>query len=146
MGYIRAKMNLQQRNKEHLNYWSPLWEKHIEIYHEVYIQCWNEETKQMGELLSLAEKVRREGLVHYFRIALTKENHDFLAHNSIEGKKIKWFLMRFINEDGSEGIEIRDYGAEVIFNQVTTEEAPIFIELFDSSNAEIEYEKDEQDD
>lgn len=146
MGYFRAKIDLRQNPKDSFSYWEPLWEQKTTSYKEVFIQCWNEETKYMADILPHALKVRREGLVHYFRVELNEANRQYLKQHSIEGKKLKWFLIRFIEEDGSEGIEIRDYGAEVIFNQLTPEELESVSELFQVSKAKIEFLKDEQDD
>lgn len=145
MGYLRAKIDLLRNRQFALSYWEPLWEKKTASYKEVYIQCWNEEKQQMAELLPHAANVVKEGLVHYFQIVLNDVNRQYLQKNSFENGKLKWFFVRFIEEDGTEGIEIRDYGAEVIFNHITTAEVKEVREILEKSKAKIEFLKDEED-
>lgn len=126
-------------------YWQQLWQHYTDEYREVFIQCWNTETAEMAELVHRSKKVRKEGLVHYFRVELSGENRRFLQEQSFEKEQLKWFMVRFIREDGSEGIEVRDYGTETFFNQLSSDEANELLRQFEEDELDAEFIKDEGD-
>lgn len=145
MGFLQVNIPLKA-NKEVLEtYWHKLWEQYTTNFNEVFIQCWNNETDAMGELFTRSKKVRREGLVHYFRVSLTEENRLFLKEQSFDDDRLKWFMVRFMKEDGTEGIEVRDYGAETTFNQISTDDAEKLLARFAADHIEAKFEKDEHD-
>lgn len=149
MGYFRAKIDVNQNGhtpfSENYWYWERLWNNYAGELEEVQVQCWNEETQQIHELRAVAENTQQEGLVHIHLIELTKNNFLFLRDDSYDGQKLKWFLMIFTDAEGIERLEIRDYGTEVIMNQLSIEEAEPIIELFQEGNANAIFVKDEQD-
>lgn len=149
MGYFRAKIDINQNGHTPFSknywYWERLWNRYAVKLAEVQVQCWNEETKQIHELHAVAENTQQEGLVHIHSIELTKEHFLFLRDDSYDGRKLKWFMMTFTDCEGVERLEIRDYGTEVIFNQISIEDAQPIIELFQEGNANAVFVKDEQD-
>lgn len=145
MGFLRVKIPIRKNRELMEKYWHHLWTNYSAPYSEVLIQCWNTEEKEMAELLMFSKKVRKEGLVHYFRIVLNEENRSFLKEQSFNEEKLKWLMVRFMAEDGTEGIEVSDYGAETVFNQMTTEEAEPLLAIFERDRLFAQFEKDEQD-
>lgn len=149
MGYFRAKIDVNQNGhtpfSQNYWYWERLWNQYAVKLAEVQVQCWNEETQQIHELRAVAENTQQEGLVHIHLIELTKEHFLFLRDDSYDGRKLKWFMMTFTDHEGVEKLEIRDYGMEVIFNQISIEDAQPVIELFQEGNANAVFVKDEQD-
>ncbi|MBQ0138299.1 MAG: hypothetical protein KBT36_03285 [Kurthia sp.] len=145
MGFLQVNIPLKKHHDVMKKYWDQLWANYTDEYAEVFIQCWNTETKQMEALLPIAEKVRKEGLVHYFRIALNEKNRTYLQQDSFDHKQLKWFMIRFIRADGTEGIEVRDYGVETTINQISTEQAEKLLQLFSKDNIEAKFTKDEDD-
>lgn len=145
MGFLQVKIPIRNNRALMEKYWKQLWTDYSAPYSEVLVQCWNSEKEEMAELLVLSKKVRREGLVHYFRIVLNEENRAFLREQSFNAEKLKWLMVRFMAEDGSEGIEVRDYGVETIFNQISTEAAMPLLAIFEKDRLVAKFEKDEHD-
>lgn len=145
MGFLRVKIPFRNNRNLMEKYWHQLWSDYSAPYSEVFIQCWNTETEEMAELLAISKKVRKEGLVHYFRIILTEENRVFLKEQSFNEVKLKWLMVRFMDENGTEGIEVSDYGVETIFNQLSTEAAKPLLVAFEKDHLIAQFEKDEHD-
>ncbi len=151
VGYIKARVNPEMlKNKqlgfdEKYSYWQELWTNYTEPYTEVQIQNWKEEKQVIEELEQISFVSRDEGLVKIQLVMLEDDTRNYFRNKPHIDGKLKWFSILFHDEEMREGIEIRNYGEEVFFNQVTKDEAEPIVEMFEQCQLIVEFVPDDTD-
>ncbi len=151
MGYIKARVDPEKLKDNKLNfndkypYWQELWTNYTEPYTEVQIQNWKEENQAIKELEQFCFVARDEGLVKTLQVKLKDETRDYFINKPQIDGKLKWFSILFHDDEMREGIEIRNYGEEVFFNQVTKNEAAPIVAMFEKYKLITEFVPDDTD-
>ncbi len=151
MGYIKARVDPEKLKNNDLKfeekypYWEDLWTNYTEPYSEVQIQNWKEETQAIQELEQISYVSRSEGLVKIQLVLLEEDTRNYFKEKPHIDGKLKWFSILFHDDDMREGLEIRNYGEEVFFNQVTKEEAEPIVEMFEQYRLITEFVPDDTD-
>lgn len=124
-----------------LSFWEDLWDQYTTKYSEVVIHCWSEEEQVVNELIEKSFEAMNEGLMKVFTVNLNEENRLYFRNYSMDPKGgLKWFTM-FFQENGEEQLEIGHYGSEIIFSNVTEENAEEIKAIFPIST-DMEYHDD----
>lgn len=151
MGYIKARVdpgklkNNKLKFEEKYPYWEELWSNYTEPYTEVQIQNWKEEKQAIEELEKVSYISRSEGLVKIQLVMLDEDTRNYFKNKPHIDGKLKWFSILFQDEEMREGIEIRNYGEEVFFNQVSKEEAKEIVRMFEQFKLIVKFEPDDTD-
>lgn len=151
MGYIKARVdpeklkNNKLKFEEKYPYWEELWTNYTEPYSEVQIQNWKEEKQAIEELEQISYVSRSEGLVKIQLVVLEEDTRNYFKNKPHIDGKLKWFSILFHDDEMREGIEIRNYGEEVFFNQVTKDEAEGIVHMFEEFKLIVEFVPDDTD-
>ncbi|MGX9135661.1 hypothetical protein ACWV26_14960 [Rummeliibacillus sp. JY-2-4R] len=151
VGYIKARVNPDKFANDKLSfgekypYWLELWTNYTDPYTEVQIQNWKEENQAIKELEQISCVSRDEGLVKTQIVMLNDKTREYFKNEPQIDGKLKWFSILFHDEEMREGIEIRNYGEEIFFNQVTTEEAEPIVAMFEKLQLISEFVPDDTD-
>ena len=115
------------------SFWEDLWDQYTADFQEVVVHCWKEEQEAIDELSPRAINVINEGLMKVITVNLSDENRLFFRNYSVDPRGgLKWFTM-FFQVDGEEGLEIGNYGSEIILYNMNEEEKERFISIFSTS-------------
>jgi hypothetical protein len=151
VGYIKARVDPEKLKSNKLKfeekypYWEELWSNYTESYSEVQIQNWKEEKQAIEELEKVSYISRSEGLVKIQLVMLDEDTRNYFKNKPHIDGKLKWFSILFQDEEMREGIEIRNYGEEVFFNQVSKEEAKEIVRMFEQFKLIVKFEPDDTD-
>ncbi|MBK3496091.1 hypothetical protein JFL43_14710 [Viridibacillus sp. YIM B01967] len=151
LGYVKVtidmrKLKVSSSFEEKYPFWPVLWNTHIKDYKEVEIQNWQEEKSTIDELERISSVSKNEGLIKIERVFLSDVNREFFINQSADEEgKLKWFSMRFFDENGESGLEIKDYGNELRFNRVTEEQSDRIIEVFSNPHTEVVFDDNDND-
>ena len=146
MKHVRVQLETAHTEKKtsvpvDTSYWITLWDTYTSDFSSVEIQCWQEETEKIEELIKLSAQSIDQGLVKSITITLNEENSTYLRNNSIDSNGgLKWFTVFFYKE-AVQILEIAQYGSLIDFYGVNEEEAAEFQKIF-PENAESEYFKE----
>ncbi|KOO52537.1 hypothetical protein [Viridibacillus arvi] len=142
LGYVKItvdpeKVKVDASFEETYPFWAILCDEFTKECVVVEIQSWQEEHGVIEELEKIADVSKDEGLIKIQRIPLKDDNRTFLKnHAASKEGKLKWFSMRYYDEDGNGRIEVRDYGFEVRFNKVTGAYSEEVIQQFSNPHTE----------
>ncbi|ETT82691.1 hypothetical protein MKZ08_04495 [Viridibacillus sp. FSL R5-0477] len=149
LGYVKItvdpeKLKVGASFEETYLFWQILCDVFVKECVEVEIQSWQEENGVIEELEKISDVSKDEGLIKIQRIPLTDANRAFFNNHAANKEgKLKWFSMRFYDENGKGRIEVRDYGFEVRFNKVTGAQSEEVIQQFSNPHTEAVFYDDD---
>ncbi|MGE7918655.1 hypothetical protein ACQKM9_06820 [Viridibacillus sp. NPDC093762] len=149
LGYVKItvdpeKVKVSASFEETYAFWSTLCDEFTKECVEVEIQSWQEEHDVIEELEKISDISKDEGLIKIQKIPLIDDNRAFFKnHAATKEGKLKWFSMRYYDENGNGRIEVRDYGLELRFNKVTGAHSEELIKQFSNPHTEAVFYDDD---
>ncbi|MGE7624991.1 hypothetical protein ACQKMD_18665 [Viridibacillus sp. NPDC096237] len=149
LGYVKVtvdseKLQIGSSFEEIYPFWSTLCDEFVKDCVDVEIQSWQEENEVIEELGKISDVSKDEGLIKIQKIPLTDEHCAFFKNHAANKEgRLKWFSMRYYDEDGNGQIEVRDYGFELRFNKVTVAQSEEVIQQFSNPHTEAVFYDDD---